>query len=233
MAKKIIIAIDGPSSTGKSTLAKQLAQKLNYIHIDTGAMYRAVGLFSIKKGFFKKDGLDTRQLLSSLKDIHINFQRDAISGLNKIQLNGKEVQKNIRTMEVSENVSFVAKIPEVREKLVNLQQKLGRGRGVVMDGRDIGTVVFPKADLKIFLNAPLPVRADRRYKELCEKNSHLTYEQVLNNLSARDESDVHRKIGPLKKSQDAIEIDNSSLNLKEQLSIILKLAKKTIIDLSE
>lgn len=232
MAKKIIITIDGPSSTGKSTLASQLAHKLNYIHIDTGAMYRAVSLFAIKKGFLKKDGLDTRNFLSSLKDVHLSFQGDANSRLSKIQLNGEEVEKDIRTMEVSENVSAVAKLPEVREKLVDLQQKLGREKGVVMDGRDIGTVVFPEAELKIFLNAPLSIRADRRYKELYEKNSHLTYEQVLNNLSARDENDIHRKIGPLKKAKDAIEVDNGSLSLQEQLSLIFELAKKTI-DLHE
>ena len=234
MVKKIIIAIDGPSSTGKSTLAKQLAQKLNYTHIDTGAMYRAISLFAIKNGFLKKESIDIYNFLSSLKDVHIDFYSDSTSKFNnKILLNGEEVGEEIHTIEVSENVSYISKLPEVREKLIDFQQKLGREKGIVMDGRDIGTVVFPEAELKIFLNAPLLIRADRRYKELYKKKLYFTYSQVLNNLFIRDKNDIHREISPLKMTENTIEINNGLLNLKEQLSIILKLTKKTIINLSK
>lgn len=232
MVKKIIIAIDGPSSTGKSTLARQLADQLGYIHIDTGAMYRGVTLFALKEGFFKEGGLNIPNLIHSLDDIHIEFKNDGRSDGNKMYINAKEVESAIRSMEVSEKVSLVAQVPEVREKLMYLQRNLGRAGGGVIDGRDIGTVVFPEAELKIFLKASLSIRANRRYTELFEKNPDVSYQEVLKNLSARDQRDMQRKIAPLKKAKDAIEIDNSSLSLQEQLSLICKLAKKAI-DLSK
>ena len=225
---KITIAIDGYSSTGKSTVAKQLADYLEYIYVDSGAMYRAVTLYAMDHGFISENHFDVEKLVSSLDDISLEFKKaDALSKA-EIHLNGLNVEKEIRTLEVSDFVSPVATIPEVRRKLVKLQHTIGDGKAVVMDGRDIGTVVFPNAELKIFMNASAKERAMRRYKELKERGDDITFEEVLENVTERDRIDTTREDSPLIKAQDAIEIDNSEMNLEDQFHIILQLAKDRI-----
>lgn len=214
--KKITIAIDGFSSTGKSTLAKQLAKALSYVYVDTGAMYRAVTLFAMQKGFIGSGKNNFDGLVRSLEDIVLKFSYNEELGFAEMFLNGKNVEKDIRTLEVSRNVSQVAEIEEVRAKLVELQKEMGKEKGVVMDGRDIGTVVFPNAELKIFMTASPEKRAYRRYKELLERGDNVVYEDVLENVQKRDYIDSHRKISPLKKADDAVEFDNSDMGLKEQ-----------------
>lgn len=214
--KKITIAIDGFSSTGKSTLAKQLAKALSYVYVDTGAMYRAVTLFAMQKGFIGSGKNDFDGLVRSLEDIVLKFSYNEELGFAEMFLNGKNVEKDIRTLEVSRNVSQVAEIEEVRAKLVELQKEMGKEKGVVMDGRDIGTVVFPNAELKIFMTASPEKRAYRRYKELLERGDNVVYEDVLENVQKRDYIDSHREISPLKKADDAVEFDNSDMGLKEQ-----------------
>ncbi len=214
--KKITIAIDGFSSTGKSTLAKQLAKALSYVYVDTGAMYRAVTLFAMQKGFIGSGKNDFDGLVRSLEDIVLKFSYNEELGFAEMFLNGKNVEKDIRTLEVSRNVSQVAEIEEVRAKLVELQKEMGKEKGVVMDGRDIGTVVFPNAELKIFMTASPEKRAYRRYKELLERGDNVVYEDILENVQKRDYIDSHRKISPLKKADDAVEFDNSDMGLKEQ-----------------
>ncbi len=214
--KKITIAIDGFSSTGKSTLAKQLAKALSYVYVDTGAMYRAVTLFVMQKGFIGSGKNDFDGLVRSLEGIVLKFSYNEELGFAEMFLNGKNVEKDIRTLEVSRNVSQVAEIEEVRAKLVELQKEMGKEKGVVMDGRDIGTVVFPNAELKIFMTASPEKRAYRRYKELLERGDNVVYEDILENVQKRDYIDSHREISPLKKADDAVEFDNSDMGLKEQ-----------------
>jgi len=226
--KKIIIAIDGYSSTGKSTVAKQLAKQLGYIYVDSGAMYRAVTLFAMQHDFINKTHVNIEGLLSQLKNITIRFKFNNDLGFAEVYLNGKNVEKEIRTLEVSNYVSQISKIPEVRHQLVKQQQHMGKDKGIVMDGRDIGTVVFPNAELKIFMTASLEIRAQRRYKELMSKGEQVKYKDVLHNVQERDTIDSGRKDSPLIKAEDAIEIDNSQLTFQEQFDNILQLALKTL-----
>ncbi|MBD0725910.1 cytidylate kinase [Flavobacterium sp. L1I52] len=228
MDKKITIAIDGFSSTGKSTLAKQLAKALGYVYVDTGAMYRAIAYFSMQKGYIKTDYLDKQSLVESLPNIQLQFQFNTELGFAEMYLNGENVEKQIRTIEVSGFVSKVAEIPEVRAKLVEQQQQMGKNKGIVMDGRDIGTVVFPDAELKIYMTASAQTRAQRRYDELIQKGDQVTFEEVLRNVEERDYIDTHRSNSPLVKAEDAIEIDNSNLNREEQFELVLKLVQDKI-----
>lgn len=222
---KIVIAIDGFSSTGKSTVAKQLAKALNYIYVDTGAMYRAVTYFALENNLIDKDFFHSEKLIERLSDINITFKFNEKLGFAEVYLNGKNIEKAIRTLEVSRFVSPVATISEVRQKLVEQQQLMGKDKGIVMDGRDIGTVVFPDAELKIFMTASAETRAIRRYKELLERGHNLSYDEVLENVTTRDRIDSTREDSPLIKAKDAIEIDNSDLTIEEQLNTLLKLAK--------
>jgi len=224
--KKITIAIDGFSSTGKSTLAKQLAKHLGYIYVDTGAMYRAVAFFAMQNGYIGTDFFDKQTLINSLPFINLHFQFNSELGFAEMFLNNENVEKQIRTIEVSNFVSKVAEISEVRAKLVEQQQTMGKGKGIVMDGRDIGTVVFPFAELKIFMNASPKTRALRRYDELQAKGQNVSFEAVLKNVEERDYIDTHRDDSPLVKAEDAIEIDNSSLTKEEQFEKVLELVQK-------
>jgi cytidylate kinase len=219
--KKITIAIDGYSSTGKSTIAKKLAKSLGYIYVDSGAMYRGVTYFAMQQGYIIEGVLDAKALLKSLDQIDLQFK--FVAGLPDAAmfLNGENIEAPIRTLAVSQQVSPVAAIPEVREKLVALQQTMGVQKGVVMDGRDIGTVVFPEAELKLYLTASADTRAHRRYKELIDKGDKVHFDAVLKNVQERDYIDSHRATSPLKKAEDAIEIDNSDMGLEEQFERIL------------
>ncbi len=225
---KITIAIDGYSSTGKSTVAKQLAEWLEYIYVDTGAMYRAVTLYAMRKGYISDGFFDKKSLISKLEDIKITFVKNTTTGKADVCLNGENVEQYIRTLEVSSFVSPVATVSEVRAKLVEQQQKMGEAKGVVMDGRDIGTVVFPSAELKIFMTASAEERAKRRYQELLDRGDTVNYEAVLANVVERDEIDTTRKDSPLAKASDAIEIDNTETNIEDQFHTILQLAKDRI-----
>lgn len=226
--KKITIAIDGFSSTGKSTLAKQLAKKLEYVYVDTGAMYRAVTLFAMKSGFIDAGKVDEDALVKSLGDIELNFIFNSDLGFAEMYLNGENVEKEIRTMPVSKNVSPVSVIKAVREKLVAMQQEMGVDKGIVMDGRDIGTVVFPDAELKIFMTASPEKRAVRRYKELLDRGEDVEYSDILENVQKRDYIDSNRAISPLKKAEDAIEFDNSDLGLEDQFQRIYEHSLRVI-----
>ncbi|TDS14398.1 cytidylate kinase [Maribacter caenipelagi] len=226
--KKITIAIDGFSSTGKSTLAKQLAKKLEYVYVDTGAMYRAVTLFAMKSGFVDAGKVDEDALVRSLDDIELNFIFNSDLGFAEMYLNGENVEKEIRTMPVSKNVSQVSVIQAVREKLVAMQQAMGVDKGVVMDGRDIGTVVFPSAELKIFMTASPEKRAVRRYKELLDRGEDVVYEDILENVQKRDYIDSNRAISPLKRAEDAIKFDNSDLGLEDQFQRIYEHSLRVI-----
>ena len=226
--KKITIAIDGYSSTGKSTVAKQLAKALGYVYVDSGAMYRAVTLFAMLQNLINENEFDSEKLITQLKDIHISFKFNEILGFAEVYLNGENVEKNIRTLEVSNFVSPVAEISAVRKMLVKQQQQMGVGKGVVMDGRDIGTVVFPDAELKIFMNASAETRAKRRYHELLDRDEVVNYDDVLHNVVKRDRIDTSREDSPLMKAQDAIEFDNSDLTVDEQFHTLHGLAKKAI-----
>ncbi len=220
--KKIIIAIDGHSSTGKSSFAKALAAYLGYTYVDTGAMYRAVTLYGLRKGWIDEQGdiaVDT--LLRALPDIHITFR--LIGGQNSTFLNGENVEKEIRGIQVSQHVSRVSAIPEVRSHLVHQQQLIGKDKGVVMDGRDIGTVVFPHAELKIFMTADPKVRAERRFKELREKGSNVTFDEIYQNVVQRDYEDEHRAVAPLCKAGDAVLLDNSNMTPAQQMEWFKKL----------
>ncbi len=223
MNKKITIAIDGFSSTGKSTLAKELAKHLGYVYVDTGAMYRAVAYYAMQKGFIRKDFFDKVALIKSLSDIKLSFKFNADLGFAEMYLNDINVEAAIRTIEVSNFVSLVAEISEVRSKLVEQQQEMGKNKGIVMDGRDIGTIVFPDADLKIFMTASPITRAERRYKELQKKGDKVTFDEVLKNVEERDYIDTHREDSPLVKANDAIEFDNSTISKQEQFEKVLKL----------
>lgn len=226
--KKITIAIDGFSSTGKSTVAKQLANKLTYIYVDSGAMYRAVTLYAMQHKLVSDYTFEKMKLINELNKINLTFKFNKQLGFAEIYLNGINVEKEIRTIEVSEQVSKIATVPEVRKKLVEQQQLMGANKGVVMDGRDIGTVVFPEAELKIFMNASAYKRAERRYKELTERGDEVTFEEILKNVEYRDYIDSTREDSPLVKAIDAIEIDNSELTKEEQFEQIYRLAVQKI-----
>lgn len=226
--KNITIAIDGFSSTGKSTVAKQIAKYLGYTYVDSGAMYRAVALYAMQNNFIKVNYFDKESLIANLKNITINFKFNEVLGVAEVYLNGINIENQIRTLEVSNFVSKVAEISEVRQKLVEQQQQMGKNGGVVMDGRDIGTVVFPDAELKLFMTASAETRAKRRYAELLEKGDDVSYEAVLKNVQERDYTDSNRTDSPLVKAEDAIEIDNSYLSLQEQFDEILNLVKVAI-----
>lgn len=228
MLKKIVIAIDGFSSTGKSTVAKQLAKHLGYIYVDTGAMYRAVTLFAMQSGLLTKDEHNMLGLIKLLPQIKLSFTYNKSLGFAEMYLNGVNVETDIRTMGVSSMVSYVAEVPEVRYKLVQEQRAMGEAKGLVMDGRDIGTVVFPEAELKLFMTASDEVRAQRRYKELLTKGSEVTFEEVLENIKQRDYIDTHRDDSPLVKAEDAVEIDNSTMSPEEQFERILSLVNRIV-----
>lgn len=223
MSKKIIITIDGWSSCGKSTLAKQLAKKLGYVYVDSGAMYRAITLYFLRNHV---DWTDTKEVETALTELHLDFHFNENNGVSEIYLNDENVEYVIRDLVVAEKVSDVAAIKGVRTYAVAQQQKMGKRKGIVMDGRDIGTVVFPKAELKIFMTADNAVRVERRFKELFEKNPNITIEEVKNNLEMRDYIDSHREISPLKKADDAIVLDNTHLTEEEQFQKALNWAKE-------
>ena len=221
--KKITIAIDGFSSSGKSTMAKQLAKKIGYVYVDSGAMYRATTLYAIRHGMTSKEhGVDTAALIAALPDIKISFIITPEETQHTL-LNGEDVEKEIRGMEVSGWVSPVAVIPEVRHYLVKLQQEYGKDKGIVMDGRDIGTTVFPDAEMKVFVQASPEVRARRRYDELIEKGTPADYEAVLANIKERDHIDTTRKESPLRKADDAFELDDDNLTREQQMELLVKL----------
>ncbi len=220
---QLIIAIDGYSSTGKSTYAKLLASALNYIYVDSGAMYRVVTLHCMEKGLFNNTGEpDTALVIAELPAIHISFRRNPETGVNEACLNGRVVESEIRSMAVSGHVSYISTIAEVRRKMVALQRELGTEGGVVMDGRDIGTVVYPHAQIKIFMTAGVDVRAERRRKEMEEKGINEDFEKVRHNLSERDRIDSGREESPLKQADDAILLDNSHMTIEEQMDWFFK-----------
>ena len=225
MSKKIIIAIDGFSSTGKSTIAKLLAKKYNYIYVDTGAMYRAVTLYAQQNNFVGNDFLNSEALISNLKNISLSFHFNVELGFAEMFLNGINVEKEIRTLGVSQLVSKVSAISEVRNKLVTEQQIMGKERGGVMDGRDIGTVVFPAAELKLFMTASADKRAKRRYKELIDRGDKVDFKDILFNVQERDRIDSTREDSPLMKADDAIEFDNSEMTIQEQFERICALVE--------
>lgn len=227
--KKITIAVDGFSSCGKSTMAKDLAKKIGYVYVDTGAMYRAVTLFAMRNNFFNGDGsVKLPELKPCMSGIKISFRFNPATGRPDTYLNGELVEKEIRGMEVSSHVSPVAAIPFVRTAMVEQQRQMGKGKGVVMDGRDIGTTVFPDAELKIFVTATAEVRAQRRYDELQEKGQPADYADILKNVRERDYIDTHRDVSPLKKADDAIELDNSYMTIEEQNEWLMEHYKRAV-----
>jgi cytidylate kinase len=226
--KKITIAIDGFSSTGKSTLAKQLARHLGYAYVDTGAMYRAVTYYAMDKGYITDEYFDKQALINDLPLISLQFLFNPDKGFAEMYINEHNVEKMIRTLAVSNKVSRVAEVSEVRVMLVNQQQQMGTGKGVVMDGRDIGTVVFPDAELKLFMTASPETRAKRRHLELQQKGDKASYEEVLKNVQERDYIDCNRQDSPLVKAADAIEIDNSELSIEEQFEKVMQLVQKVL-----
>lgn len=223
--RDLIIAIDGFSSTGKSTLAKLLAKELGYIHIDSGAMYRAITLYALESGMIRGDEVYESELVPQLDFIDIHFEFNPETGRNEIYLNGVNVEEKIRAMEVSSKVSLIAKIPEVRNLSVDLQRKLGKNKRIVMDGRDIGTTVFPNADLKIYLTASAEERAKRRYEELLKTPHPAGYEEVLKNISERDMMDSTREISPLKKADDAVVVENGNLTPHQTMEKVLEIIR--------
>lgn len=223
MDTRITIAIDGFSSTGKSTLAKQLARHLGYAYVDTGAMYRAVTYYAMQKGFIAPGHFDKEALIAALPDVSLKFVFNQDLGFAEMYLNGENVEHQIRTLEVSNLVSRVAEVSQVRVKLVEQQQHMGDHKGVVMDGRDIGTVVFPDAELKLYMTASAETRAQRRYEELLEKGQQVSYDEVYKNVVERDAIDTGRADSPLVKAEDAIEIDNSHLSIQQQFDKVLAL----------
>ena len=227
-APSLIIAVDGYSSCGKSTFAKAIARWLGYTYIDSGAMYRAVTLYAMEHGIIGEKGLDREKLIAALPEIRISFEQDPATGASETLLNGRNVEGKIRGLEVSKWVSEVSRIREVREHLVQQQRRLAGHGGVVMDGRDIGTVVFPDADIKIFMTARPEVRAQRRYKELKEKGVDITFEEVLENVRERDRIDSGREVSPLKKADDAILLDNSDMSVEEQMEWIKEVIRKKL-----
>ena len=229
MNKKITIAIDGFSSTGKSTIAKLLAKKYNYIYVDTGAMYRAVTLYAKQNDFVGKEFLNKTALVSSLKNISLSFRFNTELGFAEMFLNGINVEKEIRTLEISQLVSKVSTISAVRKKLVAEQQIMGEDSGIVMDGRDIGTVVFPNAELKLFMTASADKRATRRYKELIDRGDKVDFKDILFNVEERDRIDSTREDSPLMKADDAIEFDNSDMGINEQFERICALVARRVL----
>lgn len=226
--RRITIAIDGYSSTGKSTVAKQLAKSLGYLYVDSGAMYRAITLFALRNNCKNPEGINEERLISLLPKASLEFKFNEVKGYGEIYLNDENVEKEIRKMEVSQLVSKVSVISEVRKKLVAIQKEMGNNKGIVMDGRDIGTVVFPEAELKLFMTASPAKRAARRYKELLDKGENVTYEEILKNVEERDYIDSHREISPLRKAKDAIPFDNTDMGLKEQFERMHNFALKVI-----
>ena len=220
--KKITIAIDGFSSCGKSTMAKDLAQEIGYIYIDSGAMYRAVTLYCLEHGFFKDKEIDIRMLQQHMKDIHLSFEFNPQTKRPDTYLNGVNVESRIRDMEVSSRVSIIAALDFVREELVKQQQRMGAEKGIVMDGRDIGTTVFPDAELKIFVTASPEIRAQRRYDELKAKGQDVDFDEILENVKQRDEIDQNRTVSPLRKADDALLLDNSHLTVQQQKEWLLE-----------
>ncbi|MGZ9675712.1 (d)CMP kinase [Flavobacterium sp. GNP001] len=223
MTNKITIAIDGFSSTGKSTLAKQLAQHLGYVYVDTGAMYRAVTYYAMQKEYITTARFDVAALVNDLPNISLQFQFNPALGFAEMYLNGVLVEKEIRTIEVSNFVSKIAEVSEVRAKLVEQQKEMGKNKGIVMDGRDIGTVVFPDAELKVFMTASASTRAQRRFDELVAKGDAVTYEEVLKNVEERDYIDTHRDDSPLVMADDAISVNNSAMTREQQFAVVLDL----------
>ena len=216
--QKIVIALDGFSSCGKSTFAKAIAARLGYIFIDTGAMYRAVTLYALERGAIVDGQVSKQMVVELLPEVNISFKFNPERGASDIYVNGELAEGKIRSIEVSNCVSKVSSIREVREKLVAMQQQMGRERGVVMDGRDIGTVVFPDAELKIFMTADPQVRAERRYAELTAKGDKVTMEEILENVISRDKADMEREISPLRQAEDAVVLDNSYMSVEEQMA---------------
>ena len=227
--KKITIAIDGFSSCGKSTMAKDLAKKLGYVYVDTGAMYRAVTLYAMRNGLFNADGsVKTADLERQMNKINITFKLNKTAERPDTYLNNELVENDIRTLEVSNHVSQIAAVPFIREAMVAQQQRMGKDKGVVMDGRDIGTTVFPEAELKVFVTASAEVRAQRRYDELKEKGMPADFNDILKNVQERDYIDSHREISPLRKAPDAIELDNSHMTIAEQSAWLMEQVKQKI-----
>ena len=227
--KKITIAIDGFSSCGKSTMAKDLAKKLGYVYVDTGAMYRAVTLYAMRNGLFNADGsVKTADLERQMSKINITFKLNKTAERPDTYLNNELVENDIRTLEVSNHVSQIAAVPFIREAMVAQQQRMGKDKGVVMDGRDIGTTVFPEAELKVFVTASAEVRAQRRYDELKEKGMPADFNDILKNVQERDYIDSHREVSPLRKAPDAIELDNSHMTITEQSAWLMEQVKQKI-----
>lgn len=226
MSKKIIITIDGWSSCGKSTLAKQLARELGYVYVDSGAMYRAITLYFLRNHI---DWTEKKEVIQALKDINLEFVYNSSKNLSEIYLNDENVEYVIRDLVIAEKVSDIAAIKEVRDFAVAQQQKMGAKKGIVMDGRDIGTVVFPKAELKIFMTANNSIRVERRFRELYEKNPNISIEEVKDNLEMRDYIDSHREVSPLRQAEDALVLDNTHLNEKEQFEKALSWVKQRLI----
>ena len=226
--KKITIAIDGFSSCGKSTMAKDLAREIGYIYIDSGAMYRAVTLYSIVNGIFKGNEIDTERLQKEIGNIHISFQLNPLSGRPDTYLNGVNVANKIRSMEVSSRVSPIATLGFVREAMVAQQQAMGNSKGIVMDGRDIGTTVFPDAELKIFVTATPEIRAQRRYDELKAKGQEASFDEILENVKQRDYIDQNREVSPLRKADDALLLDNTTMTISQQKEWLQKQFDKTV-----
>lgn len=227
--KKIVVAVDGHSSCGKSTMAKELARQLGYIYVDTGAMYRCVTLFALRGGMFDNEGnVIAGRLESEMENISVSFVINTETGRPEACLNGENVEREIRTMQVSDHVSPIAALPFVRKVLVEQQQKMGEGKGIVMDGRDVGTTIFPCAELKVFVTASAEVRAMRRYKELLDKGMPADYDNILKNVQERDYIDSHREVSPLRRADDALLLDNSNMTIAEQQQWLLEKAKERI-----
>jgi cytidylate kinase len=228
MGKKLIIAIDGYSSCGKSTFAREIAKMLSYIYIDSGAMYRAVTLFCMRRGYIHGNIIDRQSLAADLNIINIDFVYNPGRESFETFLNSENVENEIRSVEVTSNVSLVSQVAEVREKMVELQRKIGINKGIVMDGRDIGTVVFPDADIKIFMTAGADVRARRRYDELTAKGIKVVYDDIRRNIIARDIADENRDISPLRRAEDAVVLDNSRMSVADQMEWVGKLIERTL-----
>jgi len=226
MDRKLIIAIDGYSSCGKSTFARAIAKKIKYIYIDSGAMYRAVTLYCMKKGFITKEGLNINDVLDNLNDIHVSFIFNPDIGEYETLLNSGNVENEIRGIEVSAFVSRISQIHEVRARMVELQRQIGMFKGIVMDGRDIGTVVFPDAEIKIFMTASVDIRAKRRFDELIAKGINIDFEEIKRNIVARDIADENRDISPLRRAEDAIILDNSRMTVHEQMVWVMDIIEK-------
>lgn len=228
MNKKLIIAIDGYSSCGKSTFAKCIAKELSYIYIDSGAMYRTVTLYCMRSGLIGKDGIRKEGIISSLKDIYINFIYNPDISEYETFLNSENVEREIRGIEVSAHVSLISQIHEVRTRMVELQRQIGVFKGIVMDGRDIGTVVFPDAEIKIFMTASVDIRAKRRFDELIAKGEKIDFEEIKRNIIARDIADENRDISPLRRADDAIVLDNSRMSVKQQMEWVMEIIHKEL-----